>query len=221
MGKIILFGHQKGGVGKSNSASNLAVALASEKYNGETDKIMLIDADPQATLYRWCQRREEDPQLSSFPCIRLEGNVTKQIQREAEKYDYVIVDVAGRDNREMRSAMLCCDLMLMPTQVSMADLELLEHMAEMVEMARDYNSDLKVAVFINKAPTNTQTERQSAKGLLKEYPEFKLLKSVISDRKAHRDAFSNAKGLHEWSDSKAKGEVSCLLKEISNELFTR
>lgn len=41
----------------------------------------------------------------AFPCISLDGNVTKQIEREANKYDYVIVDAAGRDSREMRSAM--------------------------------------------------------------------------------------------------------------------
>ncbi|MFA0520558.1 ParA family protein, partial [Vibrio sp. 10N.222.55.E8] len=57
MGKVILLGHQKGGVGKSNTAANLAVAISKERFNGETDDILLIDADPQATLYRWAQRR--------------------------------------------------------------------------------------------------------------------------------------------------------------------
>ena len=110
MGKVILLGHQKGGVGKSNTAANLAVAISKERFNGETDDILLIDADPQATLYRWAQRREELDKVNAFPCIRLDGNVTKQIKRESEKYSYVIVDAAGRDSREMRSAMLAADL---------------------------------------------------------------------------------------------------------------
>ncbi|MCD9524813.1 AAA family ATPase [Photobacterium carnosum] len=216
MGKVILLGHQKGGVGKSNTAVNLAVAISKEKYQGETDRILLIDADPQATLYRWAQRREENETSNAFPCIRLDGNVTKQIKREADKYDYVIVDAAGRDSREMRSAMLAVDLMLMPTKASLSDLELLEHMAETVETARDYNPDLNVAVFINMAPTNSQSEKTIAKQLLKEFPEFILLNTVISERKAHRDAFSEALGIHEWKDTKAKAEMSCLLKEIEN-----
>ncbi|CAH0543120.1 AAA family ATPase [Vibrio marisflavi] len=215
MGKVILLGHQKGGVGKSNTAVNLAVALANETYKGKTNSILLIDADPQSTLYRWSQRREENESVESFPCIRLDGNITKQIQREAEKYDYVIVDAAGRDSREMRSAMLASDVMLMPTKASTADLELLEHMAETVETARDYNENLKVATFISMAPTNSQAEKKIAKDLLKEYPEFKLMNTVISERKAHRDAFYEAVGVHEWKDSKAKAEVSCLLKEVS------
>ena len=168
-------------------------------------------------MYRWSQRRE-DSEANSFPCIRLDGNVTKQVSREAEKYDYVIVDAAGRDSREMRSAMLASNLMLMPTKASVADLELLEHMAETVETARDYNDDLKVCVFINMAPTNSTTEKQAARDLLKEFPEFKLLNTVIAERKSHRDAFADAKGVHEWKDAKAKGEMSCLLKEIDNEI---
>lgn len=213
MKKIILLGHQKGGVGKSNTACNLAVALASERYQKDTSRILLLDADPQGTLYRWNQRRI-DAGLREFPCIRLDGNITKQLQREIENYDFIIVDAAGRDSREMRSAMLAADLMIMPTKASHADLELLEHMADTVESARDFNGSLKVSVFINMAPTNSHTERQTAKQLLKEYPEFLLMKTVVADRKAHRDAFHNANGVHEWKDTKAKSEVSCLTKEV-------
>ncbi|HIF9078194.1 TPA: AAA family ATPase [Photobacterium damselae] len=218
MGKVILLAHQKGGVGKSNTATNLAVAIAKEKFKGSSDQILLVDADPQATLYRWAQRREECDGIQSFPCIRLDGNITSQIKRESEKYEYVIIDAAGRDSREMRSAMLSADLMLMPTKASLADLELLEHMSETVEVARDYNPDLAVCVFINMAPTNTQTEKVLAKQLLREFPEFKLLNTVLSERKSHRDAFSEALGVHEWKDSKSKAEVSCLLKEVLDEI---
>lgn len=215
MGGVILIAHQKGGVGKSNTVVNLAVALAQEKFNGDCNNILLIDADPQASTYRWNQRREENG-YSSFPCIRLEGNINKQVTREAENYQWVLIDAAGRDSREMRSAMLASDLMLMPTKASQADLELMEHMADTVNNARDYNEQLNVNVFINMCPTNSQAEKLEARELLKEYPEFKLMKSVIYERKAYRDSFSEALGVHEWTNSKAKAEFSCLLREVVN-----
>ncbi len=116
----------------------------------------------------------------------------------------------------MRSVMLVSDIMLIPTKASRADLELLEHMAETVEMSREYNPDLKVGVFINMIPTNSQVEKITAKKLLKEFLEFKVMSTTISDRKVYRDSFSSAKGVHEWKDSKAKSELSCLLQKVVN-----
>jgi chromosome partitioning protein len=213
MGKVLLIAHQKGGVGKSNTVVNLAVALASEKFNGETNQILLIDADPQASTYRWNQRREDNGH-ASFPCIRLEGNINKQISREADNYQWVIIDAAGRDSREMRSAMLAADLMIMPTKASYSDLELMEHMAHTLSTAKDYNEKLKANVFINMSPTNSQSEKLEARKLLKEYPEFELLKSVLYERKAYRESYAAAVGVHEWKDYKAKAETSYLLKEL-------
>ncbi|WP_407545974.1 AAA family ATPase [Vibrio parahaemolyticus] len=220
MGKIILSGTEKGGVGKSTTALNLAVALANEHYKGDTSKILLVDADPQGTLYAWSQRREENESLNGFPCIQLLNNISQQVRREAERYDYVIIDVSGRDkeNKELRSAMTVADVMLIPTSPSLADLEVLPSLVNNIETAQIYNEKLKACVFINKADSKSQREIERGRNIIKEFHELTFLRTRVLSCIAHREAIVDGRGVHELKNHKAKGEISCLLKEVLNEL---
>ncbi|WP_413694381.1 AAA family ATPase [Psychromonas sp. KJ10-2] len=217
--KVILVGFQKGGVGKTLTAVNLATSISNQKYNGKTDRILIIDADPQSSAYRWNQKREENTEVSAFTCICLSMKINMEIERHRPNYDYIIVDAAGRDSREMRSGMLCSDLMIMPIEIASESTDLLESMSEVYDAAKDFNPNLKVVSFLNKVPTNgSESERLEAKSILSEYPEFPLLKTMIYLRTAHSKMTRVGKGVSESSDSKAKGEMSCLLSEVLNEL---
>lgn len=210
---ILLVGGEKGGAGKSTLGSNLAVVMAKRGAD-----VMLLDADPQGTASKWIGRRN-DAGLPVIHCAQKTGEVFATAKDLAKRYELVIVDAGGRDSKELRSAMMAADVMLMPIQASIADLETLEHMSEVIGMAKSINMSLQVKAVITRAPTNPSiTEVAEARELLADYPEISLTKSIIRDRKIYRDALLEGRGVVEMDNSKARAEVQLLSYEIFGEV---
>lgn len=210
MGKIILIGSQKGGCGKSTLAVNFAGWLAQAQQD-----LILVDADPQASAARWAQDRQEQPALANIAHVQASGNIHQTLLDLAAKYEFVVVDCAGRDSRELRSAMAVADLLISPSRPSQYDLDTLPHLTDVVTQAQALNLKLRGFLVLNMCPTNPVIkEVDDAKAYLADFPEFKLAERLIYDRKAYRDCIAEGKSVFEWKDAKAKQEMQALFEEI-------
>ena len=201
---IYLVANQKGGVGKTTIATNLAVALSKK---GST---IIVDADAQQSSSRWNSRRDEKLEL-----VFLKENLKSELLKLNEYYDYVIVDIAGSDNPEFRSTLLVADKIVIPTQPSQTDIEVLPFVLKLINTAKQANTKLEAFVVLNKAPSNSKsTEVEAAQELLNTIKSIKTLKTIIRDRKQFRDAMIDGLSVLEMNSSKAKDEFNDFLVEI-------
>lgn len=210
MGKVILLGSQKGGCGKSTLAVNVAGWL----IDNEKD-VILVDADPQGSSARWAQDRQENGNLKNIPHVQASGNINQTLKDLSAKYDYVVVDTAGRDSRELRTGMVVADVLISPSRPSQYDLDTLPHLTEVFLQAQDMNPSLRGYLVLNMCPTNPVIkEADDARAYLSDFPEFAMASTLVYDRKAYRDCIAEGRTVFEWKDAKARDEINALMEEI-------
>lgn len=133
--------------------------------------VCLVDADPQRSAARWHADREEQKRQPAIACVEKLGSIHQTLQDLATRYDIVIVDVAGKDSKEMRTGMTAADKLVVAVRPSQFDLDTLGHMTEVIEQALDFNPELDVRGLITQAPSNPNvTERTDAGEYLADYP---------------------------------------------------
>lgn len=132
---------QKGGTGKTTIATNLAVAATRERRT-----VAVIDLDPQTTATNWRDRREaEEPSVVSCQVARL-----RFVLAEARKngVDAVFLDTPGKNAEAALEAAKAADLVLIPIQPIIGDIETLPALRDLLRVA----GDKPALVIVTNAP---------------------------------------------------------------------
>jgi chromosome partitioning protein len=111
---VISLVNQKGGVGKTTLAIHIATALA------DRHKVLLIDADPQASALDWSRQRKDPPLFAviGYP----HPSLHREAERLSEGYDLTIIDGPPQSEALTRSAIAASNVVLIPVQPSPLDL---------------------------------------------------------------------------------------------------
>lgn len=207
---IVVLGNQKGGVGKSTLTVNLAVAWQNVGLS-----VVVIEADPSIhTASRWAEDREVEG-YGSVLVLKKTGQLKKALLDLDEKYDVVVVDSAGKDSPEMRSALLAANVVLIPTPMSQTDIDsVIDMKRDIIDVAAEYNPSLVPAIVLSRVTTHPwSTEAEDAREVLqKKFPV--IVPAVIHDRKAYRASLNDGLSVLESTDRKAAGEIMDLAEQV-------
>ncbi|WP_228006335.1 ParA family protein [Morganella morganii] len=144
-------------------------------------------------------------------------NITQTLRALDEKYDHLIVDVAGRNSREFITGGVVAHQIIAPLQCSQPDLDTLVELQQQIEAMRDLNPDLKVFCIQSMATTNPVlrgNEHREFWEYLDEFPTISTMETVICFRKIYRDSMSIGIGVLETDNEAAKSEIEQLINEV-------
>lgn len=212
---IILVGGEKGGSGKSCLAQNLAVYLQQQNRD-----ILLLDADPQGTTTDWVKERDENQELENIPSVQASGNIRQVLSDISKRYQDIIIDAGGQDSEALRSAMTLATHMLLPFRPKRRDLKTLQHIEQLIKLAKAVNPTLIAKAVITQCPTlPSQAQRiLDAKEACESFG-LSALEQYTTNRNVYDDADENGLSVFEVeSDAKAKAEIQQLAIEFLGEL---
>lgn len=217
--KKILCGQQKGGVGKSTLAGNIAVGLALHGH-----RVIVIDTDKQQTCVNWASRRKLaniKPEIQFAALLAKKNgheefvNTFKNLEASGN-FDICIIDAGGRDNPELRLSMFVADVLIAPCLPSQADIESLEGFDEVVGEVLAGNPSLKCLTVLNKTNhgLNFSHEIKLANDAIAEMEHLHDCIGVVAERPNFRKAWlegMTAYDLETESAEKAKFEIEGII----------
>lgn len=209
---ITIIGCNKGGSGKTTTAVNAAIGLA---INGHD--VCFVDADPQRSGTKFFSTREELSDKCQVTVIEKRDNISQTLLSLRSKYSHVIVDVPGRNSRELITGATVADQIIAPHQCSQLDLDTLEELQEQVVRIRDINPLLKVYIYHSMATNNHVTRPQERKeffDFVSDYDAVTLLRSIGFYRKVYKDSIAQGLSVLEMRNPQARSEILSLISEI-------
>ncbi|RKR80722.1 plasmid segregation oscillating ATPase ParF [Mucilaginibacter gracilis] len=201
MSKIITIAHQKGGVGKSTLAINLALCFQDQL------SVAIVDIDPQGSLLHI---KDDFPQLS----IIGESNL-QNIRQLA--FDLIIVDTPPYLSNLLPELFESSDFIVVPTKAGFFDVMAIRSTLALIKAAKVKIPTLKAAIILNMIKPRAGITNDVIDLLAT--MNTPILKTMIHDRVSIASSAITS-GIINGKDQKAKEEITSLAEEIVDLIST-
>ena len=203
---IIAVLNQKGGVGKTTLAVNLAAAIT-----GSGQKVALIDADEQGTASDWSAKRTD--QL--FPVKPYhKGLKGVGFEDDLKTYPHLVIDGPPRIFGTMDQIIRVSDLVLIPVKPSAADIWAAQNLITRLQDEQGRRDGLALAFVINEFKAGQRLGREVQAAL--QQSGIPLAATTIGSRSAFPIALGNGQTIFEYEPKgKAADEFHQLFLELT------
>jgi chromosome partitioning protein len=194
---VTVIGSLKGGSGKSTVTFNLAVWLTMAGV-----KVLVIDADPQATLLDVAEVRGEE---GFEPMIKV-WDASALTEEAVSKVDEVLIDIGTSSMENVRSALALTDRVVVPVPPSQADIWSTQRFIQYVRKLGGEHTP-EIMGFINRGDTNRAVrETNEAAAALVSLPGIRFIKPRLAQRTVYRRSFSEGLAVFEL-EPRGKGAM--------------
>lgn len=208
--KIITVLQQKGGVGKTTTAVNLAGALASMHPQL---RVAVADADPQGSATIWIDRGNGDLGVSVHTVAADGDGRNLKAELEAIPADIIIIDLPPALEAISLRAAIRADLLLVPTGASVVDLAATKAAVSICKEAIEIDPTKKYLLIPNRVQHNTASGRELRGALAIWGP---VAEATLTLRVAFAEAAGVGLGVTQYApESPAAQEIGILAEEVS------
>lgn len=193
MPKIILITHQKGGVGKSTLAFNMASILK------ESVKTAIIDLDLQGSLYK----SRNSSSVPIYPPNKLDD-------LNSMDYDFVFIDTPPYLISDLPMLCKIANVIVIPTKTGLYDLLAIE---DTIEIVKNSKKEKDTLIVFNMVKPNTTLTNEMNEAL--ERFNVSVSNTFISDLVAFTRSAIND-GIEE--NTKAQNQIIELTKEVLSKI---
>jgi chromosome partitioning protein len=202
---VISLVNQKGGVGKTTTAINIASALSARDL-----RVLMVDADPQGSVLQW----QSTGANRDFDVVQLSASeLSTRIGNHRRSFDHVVIDSPPALSHISQEIAAASDLAIIPIAPSSLDIWSSRETIQLVTDVGRTHPGLAARLLVYRKIPGTRLAAE-ARDALNAYG-LDIFKTEISQRIAYVEAIVSGVSVLKYSpNSVAAREIRSLCDEI-------